>query len=288
MNRILRRLRHASRVLTGQGSAGRGATIFPDDVFLVSYPKSGNTWVRFLIANLVHQDQPVTFLNIESCLPSIYILPDRKLRKVSRPRILKSHECFVPRYPSVIYIARDPRDVAVSYYYYNLKKRLLPQDCTLEQYIPLFIADELDMRSGPWGDHVMSWMSMRRDHPRFLLLRYEDMIVDTEAELARVAEFLALRTTPLRIRRAVELGSAKNMRSLEEKQSGQWVFTKGMRKDIPFVRAATAGGWRSNLSPCAVEQIETALGKAMQTLGYTLSRSLPAASLVSETSKCVP
>jgi hypothetical protein len=288
MNRILRRLRYASRVLTGQVSAGRAATIFPDDVFLVSYPKSGNTWVRFLIANLVHQDQPVTFLNIESCLPSIYIFPDRKLRRLPRPRILKSHECFVPRYPSVIYVVRDPRDVAISYYYYNIKKKLLSQDWLLEQYIPLFIADEVDMRSGPWGDHVMSWVSMRGNHERFLLLRYEDMIANTEAELVRVADFLGLRTTPLSVARAVEASSAKNLRKMEQTQSDQWVFTRGMRKDIPFIRAATSGGWRSNLSPGAVMQIEAAWGKTMQALGYPLSRSLTAESLVPAISKCVP
>lgn len=274
MNRVLRRLKHTLRVLVGQVNAGRAATIFPDDVFLVSYPKSGNTWVRFLIANLVHTEEAVTFLNIESVLPSIYILPDRELRKFVRPRILKSHECFMPRYRRVIYIVRDPRDVAVSYYYYNLKKRLLPPGRTLDQYIPQFIADELDMKSGPWGDHVLSWIRMQDTLEKFLLLRYEDIIADPAAEVARVAAFLNLQPDADRVRRAVELSSATHMRSMEEKQSDHWVFTKGMRKDIPFIRSATSGGWRSNLSSSAVAQIENAWGTAMQALGYPLSRDL--------------
>jgi hypothetical protein len=258
----------------GQVSAGRSATIFADDVFLVSYPKSGNTWVRFLIANLIHSEQPVNFLNIESVLPSIYILPDRKLRKLARPRILKSHECFMPRYRRVIYIVRDPRDIAVSYYFYNLKKRVLSPDCTLDQYIPKFLADELDMKSGPWGDHVLSWIRMQDTLEKFLLLRYEDIISDPDAELDRVAAFLNLKADRSSIRRAVELSSAKHMRNLEEKQSEGWVFTKGMRKDIPFIRSATSGGWRSNLSLAAIAQIENAWGKAMQALGYPLSADL--------------
>lgn len=275
MSRFVRAVKEASEILLGKKTAGRNHTVFPDDVFLVSYPKSGNTWVRFLVANLVHTQEPVTFLNIESVLPSIYILPDRELRKFSRPRVLKSHECFMPRYRSVIYIVRDPRDVAVSYYYYNLKKRLLPPDCTLDEYIPLFIADELDMKSGPWGDHVLSWIRMQDTLEKFLLLRYEDMIADPVAELARVADFLNLKLESSQVRRAVELSSAKHMRSMEEKQSDRWVFTKGMRKDIPFIRSATSGGWRSNLSPAAVEQIEDAWGKTMQLFGYTLSKDAP-------------
>lgn len=275
MGKVFSTLEYASRVLRGQVSAGRGATVYPDDIFLVSYPKSGNTWVRFLIANLVHTNEPVTLQNMESYLPSIYILPDRKLRAIPRPRILKSHECFHPRYKNVIYIIRDPRDVAVSYYHYNLKKRLLAPDCTIEQYLPLFLNDELDMRCGPWGDHVMSWITMRESRAKFLLLRYEDMQVNTEAELARVAEFLNIEATPERLKRAVDLSSAGRMRKLEKEQSQDWVFTKGMRQDIPFIRAATSGGWRSSLPESCVQAIEAAWGSTMEYMGYPLSKDLP-------------
>lgn len=275
MGKVLSTLEYASRVLRGQVSAGRGATVYPDDVFLVSYPKSGNTWVRFLIANLVHTKEPVTFVNMESYLPSIYILPDRKLRALPRPRILKSHECFHPRYRNVIYIVRDPRDVALSYYHYNLKKRLIPADCSLEQYLPQYLADELDMRCGPWGDHVLSWVNMRETREKFLLLRYEDMQANTEAELGRVAEFLDIEATPERLKRAVNLSSASRMRDLEKEQGDQWVFTKGMRQDIPFIRSAKSGGWRTSLPPACVDKIEAAWGSVMQQMGYPLSKDLP-------------
>jgi hypothetical protein len=269
MRRILGTLKQAKRVLLGRITAGRNASVYPDDVFLVSYPKSGNTWVRFLIANLI-SEEPITFLNIEQCIPSVYILPDRELRRVRRPRVLKSHECFMPRYRKVIYIVRDPRDVAVSYYHYNLKKRLLPPDCSIEQYAPLFIADELDMRCGPWGDHVMSWMNMRESRDKFLLLRYEDMQANTVAELRRVAEFFSIDPTPERLNRAVQFSSADRLRELEKKESKDWVFTKGMRQDIPFIRAAKSGGWQSALPPKVVAQIETAWGDTMERLGYEL------------------
>ncbi len=263
MNKVLGRFKQSWRVLTGHVSAGRGATIFPGDVFLVSYPKSGNTWVRFLIANLVHSSEPVSFLNIESVVPSIYILPDRKLRQFPAPRILKSHECYMPRYRRVIYLVRDPRDVAVSYYYYNMKKRLLREDCTLDQYIPKFIADELDLKSGPWGEHVLSWIRMQDTLDQFLLLRYEDMIANPQEELGRVGEYLNLHPDSGQLARAIELSSAKKMRGMEEEQSDRWVFTRGMRKDIPFIRSATAGGWKNNLSAGAILHIESAWGKAM-------------------------
>jgi len=277
MGRILSTLQQAKRVLLGQVNAGRAATVYQDDVFLVSYPKSGNTWIRFLISNLVYQDEPVTFANIESRVPSIYMLPDRVLRGFPRPRTLKSHECFMPRYRNVVYIVRDPRDVAVSYYHYNLKKGLLPPTCSIQDYIPQFLADELDMRCGAWGDHVMSWMCMKETRDKFLLLRYEDVLANTETELARVAQFLNLPITPERLQHAVRFSSADRMRDLEKKQGKDWVFAKGMRRDIPFVRAAVSGSWRSSLPLESVRKIEAAWGTVMRELGYSLSKDLPTA-----------
>jgi hypothetical protein len=121
----------------------------------------------------------------------------------------------------------------------------------------------------------MSWVKMRRDSGNFLLLRYEDMLENTQLELARVSDFLHLGASSERLAQAVELSSASRMRKLEEKQSDQWVFAKGMRKDIPFIRSAKSGGWQSQLSPGAVSLIETAWGKAMQELGYAPSGSVP-------------
>lgn len=94
--KIVRVLEQVARVVTGRQMAGRNLTVFPDDIFLTSYPRSGNTWSRFLIGNLIYQDEPTTFLNVEERIPEIYFNSDHRLRALIRPRILKSHECFQP------------------------------------------------------------------------------------------------------------------------------------------------------------------------------------------------
>ena len=73
--RVLGAFAQIGRVISGRQIAGRGLTVFPEDVFLVSYPRSGNTWTRFLLGNLLWQNDPVTFLNIESRIPEIYFNP---------------------------------------------------------------------------------------------------------------------------------------------------------------------------------------------------------------------
>src|SRR6266536_2973223 len=175
----------AGRLITGRHPAGRGVTVFPDDVFLVSYPRSGNTWTRFLLGNLIEQNEPVTFLNVESRIPEIYFNQDRVLRQLPRPRMLKSHECFQPHYPRVLYLVRDPRDVAISFYHHNVKARNIPDGYPMDRFVPRFIAGEFDPKFGCWRDNVLSWIALRGEHPGFLMLRYEDMKTDTTVALRR-------------------------------------------------------------------------------------------------------
>src|SRR5947207_1040125 len=190
MSELWKYLKYGRRILMGQVPAGRRLTVFPDDVFVVSYPRSGNTWTRFLIGNLLNQDEPVTFSNVESRIPEIYFNSDRQMRRLTRPRILKSHECFDPRYLRTIYIVRDPRDVAVSFYHHNIKAGNLPDGYPMDDFIVRFMAAEFDTKWGSWADNVMSWICLREHQANFLSLTYEQMQKDPARELGKIANFL--------------------------------------------------------------------------------------------------
>jgi hypothetical protein len=271
LKRGLKHLSRVSDVLFRKLRIERDITIFPDDVFLTSYPRSGNTWTRFLIGNLVHQNEAVTFLSVERLVPDMYKHSDRVLRNLPRPRIVKSHECFDPRYARVIYIVRDPRDVAVSNYHWELKLRSVKEGYAIEDFVPCWMKPQFWPRIGSWGDHVSSWLSTRQGHEGFLLLRYEDLKDNPQRELARVAQFLGMEATQERLSRAVELSSAENMRKLETAESGKWVATTLTRQDKPFVRSATSGGWKNVLPEKTVAYIEAEWGQLMQNLGYELT-----------------
>lgn len=277
VQRALGALAATGRVLTGRQIAGRGATVFQDDVFLVSYPRSGNTWARFLLGNLLYQNSPVTFSNIESRIPEIYFNPDRSMRALPRPRMLKSHESFQPQYPRVIYIVRDPRDVAISFYHHNLKARNIPDDYPMEAFVPRFIAAEFDKKFGSWRDNVLSWITLRGDSPNFLMLRYEDLKRDPLPLLRRTVTFLERNSfgnidgSDEALKRTIELSSPERMRALEKHEAASWVLTKKTRPDKPFVRSAIAGGWKTQLAPESVAAIESAWGNLMVHLGYELA-----------------
>jgi hypothetical protein len=274
--RIRNAIAQAGRVFAGKQLAGRNLTVYPDDVFLVSYPRSGNTWARFLLGNLIDQKDPVTFANIESRIPEIYFNSDHAMRSLPRPRLLKSHECFQPHYRRILYIVRDPRDVAVSFYHHNIKAGNIPDDYPMQDFIPRFINADFDTKWGSWSEHVRSWLFLRQGRPDFLALRYEDMKKETLRELQRVASFLQQYSFAItdksteELQQAIDLSSPEHMRELEKQQGSEWVLTKHTRPDKPFVRSATAGGWKSQLPEDSVALLEKAWGNLMQSLGYKL------------------
>jgi hypothetical protein len=270
MSTLKKQIEAYARVVTKRQPAARGLTVYPDDTFLVSFPRSGNTWTRFLVCNLINPDHPVTFAQLESRIPEIYDVTDRALRAFPRPRILKSHESFDPRYKKIIYIVRDPRDVVLSYYEFQLKRRVITEECGFEEFVPRFMASEFEPKTGSWRDHVLGWIATRSGQTNFLLLRYEDMLANTTQEAAKITSFLGLDCTAQRIARAVELSSADRMRTLEKEQSEEWKETKGTRQDKPFVRNAISGGWKSALPEHCVSQLETEWGDVMRSVGYEL------------------
>ena len=272
VNRLQTYFKTLANTALGRNPAGRALTVFPNDIFAVSYFRSGSTWSRFLIGNLVHQHETVTFTNMQRLVPAIYEAPDRVLRKL--PRVLKSHECFDPRYPRVIYIVRDPRDVAVSFYFYNLKVRVIPDGYPMDEFVDRWVVANVVPyadRVGCWQDHVLSWLRLRGSASNFKLIRYEDLVDDAGRELIKIAPLLGIEPTPERIERAVRLSSAREMQSLEQKESGKWGTTKDTRQDIPFVREAKSGGWRKKLPASAVKTIEQSWGATMKELGYELT-----------------
>jgi Sulfotransferase domain len=261
--------------------AGRNFAVYPDDTFIVSYPRSGNTWTRFLLANLVFPDRNVDFTNIEKLIPDTTSQSNQTLKRAPRPRIIKTHEYFDHRYPKTIYIVRDPRDVALSYYEFSRKYMHIDDSVGLEAFVDDFVSGRLISSGwGTWGENVASWVYARGHSPTFLLLRYEEMRRNAMAELARVAKFMGIEPEPARLQKAIDLSSADRMRKLEKLQDDEWLKTLGYvvrraqmkkkRKDIPFVGGAKAGGWRDTMPESCIHQIESVWGELMTKTGYEL------------------
>jgi len=229
--------------------------ILPSDVFLVSYPRSGNTWVRYLLANLLEPERDWDINNLRRVVPDIYeSFPANWLQR--SPRVLKSHEPFTSRYKNVIYLYRDGRDVAVSYYDYM--KKLHKYEDDFPTFLTLFLTDGLPY--GSWHRHIGSWL-LENPVASLYSLQYEQLFAAPAQELQKLGAFLGQPWDSLAIQTAIEKASLdhyrKDFRTLKHWRKG---FQGGVK--------GGPGRWREVFTPDQNDLFWTIAGSVAQKKGY--------------------
>lgn len=233
--------------------------IYPDDTFIVSFPKSGNTWVRFLLANLLRHDETITFRNIDTIVPDIYTSA-KIVNALPRPRYIKTHHTWFDSFPKSIYIVRDYRDVLVSYYNYH--SALGNFSGTFSDYLAQ--VDRLHP-FGTWQQHVTAALRFREQHPtRLLLLRYEDLLSDTVNELKKIVSFCGLaENQPLEA--IADRCRFDNLRRNEQQHGSLYMDKSGK----PFFREGKQGAWSTVFSTADLAKIEATM-PLLKELGYSI------------------
>ncbi len=253
-----------NRIINTESEITRIALI-KDVVFLVSYPRSGNTWVRFLIGSLL-TEEPVDWLNINKIIPWIYDSSHSKVINMKSPKIIKSHSVFDNRYKKVIYLVRDVRDVVVSYYYWHIKMNK-NFDYNLDTFITKFCNGEI--WPGRWNNHVENWLLNNHSIKNgFIFVKYEDLKENTLIEVKRIMKFLSIKKSDKDIQKAIQWASFENMRRLEnEQQDRHSTFSKSNNK-IPFVRKGNVNGWKNVLTTNQKNMIDQQFRRTLFSLGY--------------------
>lgn len=234
--------------------------LFNDDIFLVSYPKSGNTWLRFMLAHLQFPDAEIDFHTISDYIPAGAINADQVWHSqinTARPRFIKSHVRCQPRFPRIIYLARDGRDVYDSYYRFLFDR--LPEGTTFSQFLK-----KKDLLYGTWTQHVNSWLNANLPPERFMMIKYEDMLEDAFSVLQRVAVFSNGLWSESRMRAAVADTTFSKMRKIEEEKGlpPQNIFSGR------FMRQGKANSWRTKFGESEKKVFKQYHNKALVHLGY--------------------
>ncbi|MEO8892439.1 MAG: sulfotransferase domain-containing protein [Coleofasciculaceae cyanobacterium] len=248
--------------------------IFNDDVFLVSYPKSGRTWVRFLIANYLSGNQ-CDFLNSYSIIPGIEYNPSQCIN-LQTPRFIQSHWSFTPEFKKVIFIVRDGRDVAVSYYFHLIKFKIISKDTSFADYLTMFNQGIFDNAS-PWGNYIETWLKNAPEE--FLLIKYEDLKTDVVKELTKIIKFAGLPVNEDAVLEAVNASSFEKMKIHE--QSGK-LYDELEKTDlsIPHVRQGKVGSYKDYFDDEMLKKFNDYHGSALAKLGYLSQDNLPSSQQV--------
>lgn len=199
-------------------------------VWLASFPKSGNTWVRFLLYAYLFGDLE-TSGDINRRIPAIH--RDPQVTPPPGERLfVKTHFVLTDKHPQLdltekaIYIKRHPKDILLSGLNYHRMTGALPEKTTDQQYAQTFIARGSDpiwlqQGFGTWDQHVQSWTNTARFPVH--VTTYEQLKSDTAAQLADILAFVGVEPDPDRVSAAVKAADFDQLRALEvrEKASGE-------------------------------------------------------------------
>ena len=276
-------------------------------VWLASYPKSGNTWLRAFLSNYWHENRPVdinrldapiasrrqmfdfaagveasdlTHEEIDGLRPQVY----RYLAVNSRRTLyFKIHDAYTSELiptdatRGALYIIRNPLDVAVSYAHHL--------NATVDRTIGWMrdekygtsagrrrLFDQLRQRLRSWSGHVLSWVDQSAIPVQ--VMRYEDMHARPLETFGAALRFAGVDYDEERLRGALERSSFENLQQLE-KTAG---FAERPAGVEAFFRKGQAGGWREALDQAQVERVVRDHAEVMRRFGYLDADGAPTSS----------
>ncbi|XP_059360916.1 sulfotransferase 4A1-like [Carassius carassius] len=182
------------------------------DIWIITYPKSGTSLLQevvYLVSQGVDPDE-IGLMNIDEQLPVLeYPQPGLEIiQELTSPRLIKSHlpYRFMPTAMhngegKVIYMARNPKDLVVSYYQFHRSLRTMSYRGTFQEFCRRFMNDKLGY--GSWFEHVQEFWEHRMDS-NVLFLKYEDMYKDLGTLVEQLARFLGITCDKVQLESMVE------------------------------------------------------------------------------------
>ncbi|MAU52562.1 MAG: sulfotransferase [Roseovarius sp.] len=255
------------------------------DAVVVSYGKSGRTWLRVMLSRLYQQ--------VHS-LPEDILIGFDNFHNMDRriPRLFFTHDNYIGDYTGntgtkadfydkrVLLLMRDPRDVAVSQFF-QWRYRMRPGKKALNDYLP--DGDESPifdfvMHEGGGLPKVIAFMNLwAREMPKVRaleLLRYEDMRADPHEAMTRVARFLEIPADASQVQEAVDFASYENMKKKEAEQAfrlsgGRMAPRDQDNPDSYKVRRAKVGGYRDYFDDAQIAAIDALVAERLDPIyGY--------------------
>ncbi|XP_039620762.1 sulfotransferase 1C2-like isoform X1 [Polypterus senegalus] len=240
-----------------------------DDILIATYPKAGTTWMIEIVDSIrqggitheiktipSHERTPFLELSNMGTIPAGVDL----LKDLPSPRLVKTHlpfqlvpQSFLDKGCKVIYVARNAKDVLVSYFFFHKIATILPNEGSWDDFFESFLSGNVTW--GSWFDHVTGWWDVREKH-QILYVFYEDILQDPMQEVERVARFLGHTLDKGTIQEIVKHTSFNMMKDNPMTNFSKMPTCIVNVSISPFMRKGQVGDWKNHFTVAQDERFE--------------------------------
>ncbi|XP_071488932.1 sulfotransferase 1A1-like [Diadema antillarum] len=280
-------INYGNLVLDSSIEAMRTFEVRPDDTWVITYPKAGTHWMLEIVGLILSDGYPekidrsssstlIEMIDLDQKLPDTkeeeeQNPPDmtpfmEKIKEAPSPRVIQTHLRlkYMPRdlleKGKAIYVARNPKDTAVSWY--NFTKNY-PRDIPFswEKNIQQFVDGSIEY--GPWADHLKEFWEIRQEK-NLLFVWYEDILRDPVKHIRMVADHIGRPLSDEVLQRVVENSSLSSMLKTYKKKADDHKEQQAETLRLTFLFKGKKGKWKDYFTVAQHEMFEEWFQKEME------------------------
>ncbi|KAG8434048.1 hypothetical protein GDO86_012423 [Hymenochirus boettgeri] len=252
--------------------------VFDDDVYCVTFPKSGTHWMGEILNLIKNKGDPTECNTVLSMQRSPWFecitgLPD--VENLARPRIISSHlPCHVfaksvfESKAKVLYTIRNPKDVFVSRFHFNKMLKIYKDERGFQDSLNDFLQGNIMF--GSWFDHVKGWLQMTK-HENFFYITYEELQQDLRGSVVRICKFLGKELNDEEIDSVVKHSTFDTMK--ENKMCNGDVTQAHIldKSKGTLMRKGISGDWKNHLTVAQSEYFDKVYQEKMKDVNVKFS-----------------